>query len=78
MASALINSLNRILVQRLEVSGKIVKVEGDKYHVATQKGVKVCSNTTATAFRIGDAVRTNDTTITGGVISESSLPIFTV
>lgn len=78
MASALISAMNRILVQRLEVPGKIVRIEGDKYHVATQKGVKVCSNSTATPFRLGDGVRTSDTTITGGVVSEGSLPIFTV
>lgn len=76
--SALITALNRILVQKLELSGKITRIEGDKYYVALPKGVAVCSNATATAFTLGDMVRVSDKTITGGVVSESSLPVFQV
>lgn len=76
--SALITALNRVLTQRLEISGKITRIEGDQYYVALSKGVSVCSNATATAFNIGDVVRVSDKTITGGVINEGSLPIFQV
>jgi hypothetical protein len=76
--SALITALNRVLVQRLEISGKITRIEGDRYYVALSKGVSVCSNATATAFNIGDVVRVSDKTITGGVINEGSLPVFQV
>lgn len=76
--SALITELNRVLAPRFNLSGRITRIEGSKYYVALPKGVVVCGNATSTAFNIGDVVRVSDRTITGGVISESSLPVFQV
>lgn len=76
--SALIKSLQSVLSPRLAVSGKIIREEGGRYHVATPKGVRVCSNGTNTAFKIGDTVRLVDTAIVGGVPNEDDLPVFSV
>lgn len=56
----------------------MVKINEQGYHVATDSGVVVCRNVTATAFHVGDSVRTVEGVIVGGVMAESSLPTFQV
>lgn len=76
--SAYIKALQKLLTVRSAEDGSIVKMEGDKYYVSTDRGIRVCSNSTATKFMTGDTVRVSEGVIVGGVIAESSLPTFSV
>ena len=76
--SARIQALKNIFKVRRSVTGSVVKINEQGYHVATDSGVVVCRNVTATAFHVGDSVRTVEGVIVGGVMSESSLPTFQV
>lgn len=76
--SARIAALKKILAVRRSVTGSVVKVNEQGYHVATDTGVQVCRNLTATGFREGDSVRVVENAIIGGVVSENSLPTFRV
>jgi hypothetical protein len=76
--SARIKALKRLFEVRRSVTGSLVKVDERGYHVMTDSGMRVCSNVTATAFRVGDSVRVVEGAIIGGVVAESSLPTFMV
>lgn len=76
--SARIAALQNLFAQRRSLTGTVVKVNEQGYHVATDSGTKVCRNLTATAFHTGDSVRVVEGAIVGGVVGESSLPIFQV
>ncbi len=76
--SARIKALKKLFEVRRSVTGSLLKVDERGYHVATDKGVQVCQNVTATNFKNGDSVRVVEGAIIGGIISESSLPVFQV
>ncbi len=76
--SARIQNLNKLFKVRRSVTGSVVKINEQGYHVATDKGVQVCRNLTATGFRVGDSVRVVEGALIGGVLSESSLPTYQV
>ena len=76
--SARIQALKGLFKIRRSITGAIVKVNEQGYHVATDEGVQVCRNLTATAFHAGDSVRIVEGAIIGGVVSEGKLPTFQV
>lgn len=76
--SAKINTLKRLFEVRRSITGSVVKINEQGYHVATDQGTQICRNLTATGFRVGDSVRVVEGAILGGVVSESSLPTFQV
>lgn len=76
--SSRIKELQRLFEVRRSVVGSVVKVDERGYHVATDKGVQVCNNLTATGFRAGDTVRIVEGGIVGGTIDESRLPTYQV
>ena len=76
--SAKITALKRLFETRRSVTGSVVKINEQGYHVATDQGTQVCRNLTATGFKVGDSVRMVEGAIIGGVVSESSLPVFEV
>lgn len=76
--SARIQALKGLFKIRRSVTGSIVKVNEQGYHVSTDEGVQVCRNLTATAFHIGDSVRLVEGAIVGGIVSEGRLPTFQV
>lgn len=76
--TARIKALQKLFNTRRSITGSLIKVDEKGYHVMTDKGVQVCNNVTATAFRNGDSVRVVEGAIVGGIISESALPVFQV
>ena len=76
--TARIQALKNLFKVRRSVTGSIVKINEQGYHVATDKGVQVCRNLTATAFHPGDSVRLVEGAVIGGIMSEGKLPTFMV
>lgn len=76
--SARIKALQKLFNIRRSVTGSLIKIDEKGYHVMTDKGVQVCNNVTATAFRLGDSVRVVEGAIVGGIASENTLPTFEV
>ena len=76
--AARIQALKNLFKVRRSVTGTIVKINEQGYHVSTDKGVQICHNLTATAFHAGDSVRVVEGGIIGGITSESRLPTFLV
>lgn len=76
--SSRIKTLKQFFEVKRSVTGSVVKVDERGYHVATDKGVKVCNNLTATGFRLGDSVRVVEGGIIGGIAAEETLPTYRV
>lgn len=76
--SSRIKALQQLFEVKRSVVGNVVKVDERGYHVATDKGMQVCNNLTATGFKIGDKVRIVEGGIIGGTLDESQLPTYQV
>jgi len=76
--SARIDAFKRLFAVRASITGSVVKINEQGYHVATETGTLICQNLTATNFKVSDSVRIVEGGIVGGRIAESSLPTFQV
>jgi CelD/BcsL family acetyltransferase involved in cellulose biosynthesis len=71
--------LQRLLTPpRVQVSGRVVAVVGNKVSVATAHGVVIATRTDITDYRPGDRALLNGKELAGKSMNEGNLPVFFV